>query len=92
MEVVVQTIEPTSYFSYTWHPYALNPKVDYSQETPTLVEFRLQEKATGTLLVVIESGFENLPKERYADAFRMNTRGWEQQLDSIQSYVRKTAA
>lgn len=91
MEIVVQTIEPISYFSYTWHPYAVDPKVDYSQETPTLVEFRLEETARGTLLVVTESGFDNLPKERYADAFRMNSRGWEQQLDNIKAYVGKAS-
>jgi uncharacterized protein YndB with AHSA1/START domain len=87
MEIVVKAIDPTSYFSYTWHPYAVDPKKDYSQETPTLVEFRLEERGSGTLLVVTESGFEKLPKERYADAFRMNTRGWEQQLEQIGKYV-----
>jgi uncharacterized protein YndB with AHSA1/START domain len=91
MELVVKTIQPTSYFSYTWHPYAVNPKIDYSQETPTLVEFRLAESANGTLLVVTESGFAKLPKERYADAFRMNTRGWEQQLEQIKAYVSKAS-
>lgn len=87
MEVTVKSMEPTSYFSYTWHPYAVDPKKDYSQETPTLVEFKLTETPAGTLLVVTESGFENLPPERYADAFRMNSRGWEQQLGSIATYV-----
>ena len=91
MEIVVQTVKPTSYFSYTWHPYAVDPKVDYSQETPTLVEFRLQEMTGGTLLVVTESGFDKLPKERYEDAFRMNKRGWEQQMENIQAYVTKAA-
>jgi uncharacterized protein YndB with AHSA1/START domain len=91
MELVVKTIQPTSYFSYTWHPYAVDPKIDYSQETPTLVEFRLAESANGTLLVVTESGFAKLPKERYADAFRMNTRGWEQQLEQIKAYVSKAS-
>ncbi len=91
MEVTVKTMEPTSYFSYTWHPYAVDPKTDYSQETPTLVEFKLTEIPGGTLLVVTESGFENLPPERYADAFRMNTRGWEQQLGSIATYVSKSS-
>src|SRR5581483_10812397 len=58
MEVVVQKIEPERLFSFTWHPYAIDPNVDYSQETPTLVEFRLERTATGTLLTVTESGFE----------------------------------
>ena len=91
MEIVVKTIEPTSYFSYTWHPFAVDSKMDYSQETPTLVEFRLQETGSGTLLEVTESGFDKLPKARYADAFRMNTRGWEQQLEQIAAYVSKAS-
>ena len=89
MEVVVEQVKPTSYFSYTWHPYAVNPQTDYSQETPTLVEFRLEEIPKGTLLIVTESGFDKLPAERYADAFRMNNRGWEQQLESIRVYAGK---
>ncbi len=47
-----------------WHPYAIDPDADYSQETPTLVEFRLEEKDGGTLLTVRESGFDKLPPER----------------------------
>src|SRR5580692_4001025 len=45
MDIVVKTIEPERLFSYTWHPYAVDPKVDYSRETPTLVEFRLEPSA-----------------------------------------------
>ena len=41
-EAVVQAMEPERLFSFTWHPYAVDPKIDYSQETPTLVEFRLE--------------------------------------------------
>ncbi len=91
MEIVVKAITPTSYFSYTWHPYAVDPKADYSQEIPTLVEFHLEAIANGTLLLVTESGFDKLPKERYADAFRMNTRGWEQQMENIRDYAGKTS-
>jgi uncharacterized protein YndB with AHSA1/START domain len=90
MEVVVQQIEPERYFSYTWHPYALDPKVDYSKETPTLVEFTLEKSANGangTLLKVTESGFDKIPSERRAEAFRMNDNGWAQQMKNIESYV-----
>jgi uncharacterized protein YndB with AHSA1/START domain len=89
MEIEVKAIEPETLFSYTWHPYAVDLKANYSQEIPTLVEFRLDEVANGTLLVVRESGFAKLPKERYADAFRMNSHGWEQQLENIRVYVGK---
>jgi uncharacterized protein YndB with AHSA1/START domain len=88
-EVVVQAIEPERFFSYTWHPYAIDPKVDYSQETPTLVEFRLEPTAEGTLLRVTESGFDKLPSERRLEAFRMNDNGWGQQMANIEAYVAK---
>ncbi len=91
MDLVVQAIEPETLFSYTWHPYAVDPKVEYSRETPTLVEFRLKPTERGTLLQVTETGFENLPTERYTDAFRMNNRGWEQQMRQIQQYVGESA-
>jgi len=91
MEVVVQKIEPERLFSYTWHPYGIDPKVDYSKETPTLVEFTLEKSAKGTLLKVIESGFDKIPSERRAEAFRMNENGWSQQLKNIESYVAERA-
>ena len=87
MEFFVQKIDPEHYFSYTWHPYGIDPKVDYSKEEPTLVEFRLQPTATGTLLTVTESGFEKIPASRRDEAFRMNDGGWAQQVKNIESYV-----
>ena len=87
MEVLVQKIEPERLFSYTWHPYAIDPKVDYSDEIPTLVEFRLEPTDKGTLLTVIESGFDRLPSSRRAEAFRMNDGGWAQQIKNIESHV-----
>jgi len=87
MEIVVKAIQPETYFSYTWHPYAVDPKVEYSHETPTLVEFRLEPAGAGTLLKVTESGFDKIPADRRAEAFRKNSGGWEQQMKSIEAYV-----
>jgi uncharacterized protein YndB with AHSA1/START domain len=89
LEVVVQAIEPETLFSYTWHPYSVDPKIDYAQEESTLVEFRLEAISGGTLLTVTESGFDKIPSARRAEAFRMNDRGWEQQMKNIQAYVVK---
>jgi len=89
MEVVVQQLKAERYFSYTWHPYAIDPGVDYSSEPATLVEFRLKETADGTLLTVTESGFAKLPRERRAEAFRMNNDGWSEQLHNIERHVTK---
>jgi uncharacterized protein YndB with AHSA1/START domain len=85
--VVVQKIEPEELFSFTWHPYGIDPNIDYSKETPTLVEFRLSPLATGTLLVVTETGFDKVPAARRAEAFRMNDGGWAQQMKNIEQHV-----
>lgn len=83
----VQKMEPEHFFSFTWHPYADDPKKDYSKETPTLVEFKLEKIKTGTLLVIIESGFDKVPGERRSEAYRMNEAGWTEQTKNIESYV-----
>jgi uncharacterized protein YndB with AHSA1/START domain len=86
-EAVVQKMEPEILFSFTWHPYSVDPKIDYSKETPTLVEFKLQKTTSGTLLLLTESGFENVPSDRRLVAFRMNDGGWTEQMKNIESYV-----
>ena len=86
-EAVVVKMEPERLFSFSWHPYAIDPTEDYSAEPPTLVEFTLEKTATGTLLLLTESGFERIPADRRAEAFRMNDGGWSTQMKSIESHV-----
>ena len=86
-EAVVQKMEPERLFSFTWHPYSVDPKIDYSKETPTLVEFRLEETTMGTLLLLTESGFGEIPSDRRLEAFRRNDGGWTEQMKNIESYV-----
>ena len=88
-EMEVERIEPETYFSYRWHPYAIDPKTDYSKEPTTLVEFRLQEVKDGTELTITESGFDRIPASRRAEAFRMNDNGWAGQAKQIAAYVEK---
>ncbi|HEU0063169.1 MAG TPA: SRPBCC family protein [Hyphomicrobiaceae bacterium] len=87
-EVTVQTMEPERLFSFTWHPYAVDPAIDYAKEPTTLVEFRLEAQAGGTLLVVTESGFAAIPKERRFEAYRMNDAGWSAQIKNITQHVK----
>jgi uncharacterized protein YndB with AHSA1/START domain len=87
MEIQIDKIEPEQYFSYRWHPYAIDPAIDYSAEPKTLVEFRLEEADGGTLLTIIESGFDQIPLERREKAFRMNDGGWTQQIQNIERHV-----
>jgi uncharacterized protein YndB with AHSA1/START domain len=86
-EAVVQAIEPERRFAFTWHPYAVDPKADYSQEPPTLVEFTLEPIPTGTRLRIVESGFDRLPAHRRDEAFRMNEGGWTAQAENIARHV-----
>jgi uncharacterized protein YndB with AHSA1/START domain len=88
-EATVQQMEAPRYFSFTWHPYAVDANVDYSQEPPTLVEFRLEELPSGTRLTIVESGFDALPGTRRPDALRMNERGWAEQVKNIGGYVER---
>jgi uncharacterized protein YndB with AHSA1/START domain len=86
-EVHVKAMEPERSFSFTWHPYAVDPDRDYSQETPTLVVFTLEPAPNGTLLRVVESGFDKIPEGRRAEAFRMNEGGWTAQMDNIAKHL-----
>lgn len=88
---VIQQIDPEQFFAFTWHPYAVDPNRDYSEETPTLVEFRLEPMAAGTRITVTESGFTDLPDDRRQEAFQRNEGGWSQQLKNLEEYLAKSA-
>jgi len=91
LEVVVERMEPERRLSWRWHPYAVDPKVDYSSEPTTLVEFELQDAPEGTLLTVVESGFDRIPAARRAEAWRMNDQGWSAQMQNIERHVARSA-
>ncbi len=74
-------------FAFSWHPYAVEQGQDYTSEIPTRVEFRLTPIATGTLLVITESGFENVPPSRRDEAYQMNEGGWTEQMKNIERHV-----
>ena len=87
LEVTVERMDAERLFSFRWHPYAIDPRVDYSAEPTTLVEFQLEEVPEGTRLTLVESGFDRIPLERRAEAFRMNAQGWQSQLENIRQYL-----
>ena len=90
-EAIVQKMEPEKLFSLTWHPYAIDPKKDYSKEPSTLVEFKLEKTTSGTLLILTESGFDKIPSDRRLEAFRMNDGGWTVQMKNIENHVTQTS-
>jgi len=86
-DVLIEHMEPERLLSWHWHPYAVDPSVDYSKEPTTLVVFELKEVEGGTLLSVVESGFDNVPPSRRLEAFRMNSGGWDEQMKNLQKHV-----
>src|SRR5580704_16469107 len=76
-EAVVQKMEPERLFSFTWHPYS--------------VEFRLEKTSNGTLLLLTESGFDKIPGDRRLEAFRRNDGGWTEQMKNIENHVSQTS-
>ena len=91
-EITIERIEPPTHFSFRWHPFAIDPREDYSNEPTTLVTFELTEVDGGTRLVITESGFDRIPLERRLNAFRANEGGWEHQTRLIEKYLEAHAS
>jgi uncharacterized protein YndB with AHSA1/START domain len=87
MEMTIEAMEPERRFSWRWHPNAIDAARDYGSEPTTLVTFELEEVPEGTMLTVVESGFDRIPADRRAEAYRGNEGGWAYQVDSINRYV-----
>lgn len=83
--ITVVAVEPPRRLAFRWHPN--DPAPENPDEPTTLIEFVLETAGEGTLLTVIESGFDSIPEEKRADAFRQNTEGWEQQVERVRAYV-----
>ena len=87
MTIWIETMEPERFFSFRWHPYAIEPGVDYAAEPTTLVSFTLDDAGQGTRLTIVESGFDAIPESRRAKAFAMNSSGWSGQAENIRKFL-----
>jgi uncharacterized protein YndB with AHSA1/START domain len=83
----VEELRPATRFSFRWHPFAIDPTHDYSQEPTTLVTFELADADGGTQLTIAESGFDALPAARRGEAFLRNGEGWNIQADNVKRHV-----
>jgi uncharacterized protein YndB with AHSA1/START domain len=89
MEVLIDRVVPERLLSWRWHPAAIDPAVDYSLEPTTLVVFELEEVDGGVMLSVVESGLDKIPLERRATVLRLNSSGWDAQMENIKKHVAK---
>ncbi len=87
LTIWIESMEPERFFSFRWHPYAVEDGVDYSAEPTTLVTFTLEDAGAGTRLTIVESGFDAIPESRRAKAFSMNERGWNGQAENIRKFL-----
>ncbi len=87
MEVLIEQMIPERLLSWRWHPAAIDPAVDYSAEPMTLVVFTLEEGDGGVTLRVVESGLDGIPLARRAAVFRLNSSGWDGQMQNIEKHV-----
>jgi uncharacterized protein YndB with AHSA1/START domain len=79
----IEQMEAPRLFSFRWPHEGIEP------DATTLVEFRLEPTSKGTRLTIIESGFDALPANRRAEAFRMNEGGWEEQTRNVKAHVER---
>jgi uncharacterized protein YndB with AHSA1/START domain len=86
-EVLIERMEPERMLSWRWHPGALQEDADFAAAPTTVVTFKLEDAEGGTLVSVVESGFDSLPPHRRMDAFRENTEGWDAQMKAIEKHV-----
>jgi len=87
VEIAIEQMEPERLFSFRWHPFAIEPGVDYSAEPTTLVVFELEEAPNGIMLTITESGFDRIPLARRAKAFTANEGGWGMVVKLVEKYV-----
>jgi uncharacterized protein YndB with AHSA1/START domain len=85
--LAVERIEPMRQCCFRWHPFAIDPGVDYSAEAMTLIVFELEPRSDGVQLTIGESGFERLPPARRASAYAANDGGWAHQIRLIEKYL-----
>jgi len=86
-DITIEEVQPERLFSFRWHPFATDPKVDYSSEPTTLITFALEEVPGGVMLTVTESGFDAIPLARRAKAFTANEQGWTIMVKILDEYL-----
>jgi hypothetical protein len=77
--------------SFRWHPFAIDPRLDYSMEPTTLVGLELLPRTDGIELAILEAGFNRLPAARRASAYAANEGGWTRHACLLEKYLASNA-
>jgi uncharacterized protein YndB with AHSA1/START domain len=71
--ITTVALEEPRYAAFRWHPTA-------PDDPSTLTEFRIEPRASGVTLTVVESDFDSLVGDARHAFLRDNTEGWELEL------------
>jgi uncharacterized protein YndB with AHSA1/START domain len=86
--IFVEAARPHEYFAYRWVPGGSSGLVHDVLSVPnTLVEFFIEQVATGTKVTLKESGFAKLPAEVAEASFNDNTGGWEIMMGRLEKVM-----
>jgi uncharacterized protein YndB with AHSA1/START domain len=91
MDILIERLEPERLLAWRWHPGAVLPEEELAGEPETLVVFELQDAPGGTLLTVVETGFDRIPLARRASSFAENSEGWTEQMKNIEAHLDRAA-
>lgn len=82
-ELRVERVEEPLIFGFTWQVTGM-PDDDPRR---TYVEFTLEPSGSGTRLTVVESGFAQLPEDRYDTTYRSHLEGWPRELAQLADHL-----
>ena len=82
-EAIVEIVDRPVRFSFRWESLKDTPV----EEASTLVEFSLESASEGTRLILVESGFADLPEDAYDHRFEENSSGWTAELEDLSVYL-----
>lgn len=86
--VSVEEMVAPRLFAFRWHPHEFDrPHVTAEA---TLVQFFLEPHPAGTLLRILETGFDRIPEDQRDAQLRGNDEGWNEQLERVAAYVSGT--
>ena len=85
---IVETVEPPRRFAFRWVPGMFErADLPLEEQDLTLVDFTLDAVDGGTRLRLVESGFAAFDEARHAEAFRMNSGGWDECIAELTAFL-----
>lgn len=83
----VERMEPERLFAFRWHDFDERSGVPTERQPTTRVEFTLEPSGSGTVLTIVESGFDAIPDPRRLEVLRSNTQGWDIQAGHLTAHL-----